>query len=50
MHLIICCDQYLKYDSLWDYKKHLTEKHGYSEDAANDRILDFIEELKWKVA
>lgn len=50
MHLIVCCDQYLKYEHLWDFKKHLIEIHGYSDEAANQRILDFIEELQWKVA
>jgi len=50
MYLVICCDQYLKFSDLWDFKKHLVSKHGYSEEAANQRILDFIEEQKWKVA
>ena len=54
MYLIICCNQYLKFTDLWDFKKHLQDRHGYSSEASDKRVLEMIEECKeiqpWKVA
>lgn len=54
MYLIICCNEYLKFEKLWDFRKHLLENHGYSREAADIRILKLIEqdreEGQWKVA
>lgn len=54
MYLVICCDQYLKFNDLFDFKKHLEARHGYSAEAANNRILEMLKECKevipWMVA
>lgn len=50
MELVICCHQYMKFEDLWEFKKHLTEKHGYSDPEADRRILKMIEQKQWRAA
>lgn len=54
MYLVICCKEYMKFKDLWDFKKHLTQLHQHTEQEADRRVLELIEESKearqWQVA